>query len=60
MVEGHNYFYIGVTWYSTFKLLYEAFNTCQSGVINHRRVGGKLSERLQREVPPANEICHIL
>lgn len=56
MSEGHNYLYIRVTWYSHFKLFYEALNTCQSGAINHRGAGEKLSEKLQREVPAANEI----
>lgn len=60
MAEGHNYFYIGVTWYTNFKLFYEAFNTCQSGAINHSGAGEKLSERLQRKVPAANEIYYLL
>lgn len=52
--EGHDYFYIAVTWYGNFKLFYEAFNTCQSGAINQSRAGEKLSEKLQRETPAAN------
>lgn len=60
MAEGHNCFYIGVSWYSNFKLFHEAFNTCQSGAINHSREGKKLSGKLQKEAPAANEIYYLL
>ena len=60
MAGGHNYFYTGVRRNCNFELLYEAFNTCQSGAINHRGASGKLSEKLQRDVPAANEIYNLL